>query len=106
MVTTNVPKKPCVVIGKVFPSWLLQVPELGHQAEQLLVQFPSHVVCIHKICSADVPIWSQANLPELVAALSPQGEGAVCFIDGCVTLGLLAALTNVGIQEVVFMQTP
>jgi hypothetical protein len=106
VVNTEFPKIPCVVIGNVFPSWVLHMSELGYRIEQVLVQVPSLAKCIHKVCGMDVPIWSGANFPDLIGALSLQGEETVCFVDGHVTSGLLTALSNVGIQEVVSTQTP
>jgi hypothetical protein len=106
MVNTEIPKIPCDVIGNVFPSWVLHVLELGYQIEQVLVQVPSLVECIHKVCGMDVPIWSGANFPDLIGAWAPQGDETVCFVDGRVTSGLLTTLLNVGIQEVVSTQTP
>jgi hypothetical protein len=80
---------------------VLHVLELGYRIEQVLVQVPSLVECIHKVCGVDLPICSKANFPELIGALAPQGEETVCFVDGRITSGLLTTLLNVGIQEVV-----
>jgi hypothetical protein len=99
-------KKPCVVIGDCFPNWLLHVSELGYRVNQVLVRSPSHVSFIHKICGADVPVWSGGDLRLLVATLSLVEGTVVCFVNGRITSGLLDALGVVGIQDVVSTQTP
>jgi hypothetical protein len=99
-------KIPCLVICDSFSSWLVHVPELGYRVDQVLVKSPCHVNFIHKICGDSVPVWCGTDLVGVVAALSLHKDVTVCFLDGRITAGLLAALAGAGLEEVILTQTP
>jgi hypothetical protein len=102
----DAPKKPCFVIGEGFPSWLFHVSELRYCVDQVIIKNPIHLACIHKICGADVPVWSGSNSSTLVATLSAHGGVGICFVDGRITSGLLSALAEFGVYDVISTQTP
>jgi hypothetical protein len=99
-------KAPCLVIGDSFSSWLVHVPELGYRVDQALVKSPCHVNFIHKICGDTVPVWCGTDLAGVVLAVSLHKKVIVCFLDGRITVGLLEALAEAGIEEVVSTKTP
>jgi hypothetical protein len=51
----DTPKKPCLVIGSFFPSWLLHVSDLGFFVDQVLVLHPSHIACIISYAGHTLP---------------------------------------------------
>jgi hypothetical protein len=99
-------KKPCFVIGEGFASWLFHVSELGYRVDQVIIKKPIHSVCIHKICGADVLVWSGSNLSTLMATFSAHGGVGICFVDGRITPGLLSALAELGVYDMISTQTP
>jgi hypothetical protein len=100
------PRRLCVVLGDLFPQWLLHVGELGYSICHVLIRDPIYLKCIHKLCGPTAPVWSGTDFGKSVALWPTNTADLTCFVDGQVTTQLLHLLSLVGVTWVVSSQTP
>jgi hypothetical protein len=106
LIISKRPRKPCVVLGDLFPQWLLHVGELGYNICHVLIRDPIYLKCIHKLCGPTVPVWSGTDFGKFVALWPTNTVDLTCFVDGRDTTQLLHLLSSVGVNRVVSTQTP
>jgi hypothetical protein len=93
-------KKQCVIVGDLFPAWVLHLPAMGFEIEHILLKDPKYVALLRSLCGLVVPIWSGTAWERLVALWPKLKEGVVAFVDGRAGEGLLSLMAGVGIGEV------
>lgn len=83
-------KRPCVIFGEAYPSWLAFVSQLGYRPVMVVLRSDRYLPLVEASVADDCTIWCFQDWTTLVAKLPHfDGRDAVTFIDGRVTQQVL-----------------
>lgn len=83
-------KRPCVIFGDSYPSWLAFVSQLGYSPVMVVLRSEQYLSVVEASVPEGCVIWCMPDWTALIAKVPHfTGRGALSFVDGRVTQPVL-----------------
>lgn len=83
-------KRPCIIFGDTYPSWLAFVGQLGYIPVMVILRSDKYLSVVEQIVPEECGIWCMPDWSALIAKIPHfTGREAISFVDGRVTQQVL-----------------